>query len=207
MIFKTFTDVSDKYDQRIGELTAALDKTLNDLQDLQEAREKVLRDVMTEGDVSAIEGQIESTQRTIQQLTERIRYAEEYKHGQLSEMLQDLEQRRQKAVTKKEAEYQEEINELNRLKIEFLTVAARIGKLANDINAINKQANECRIEAGKEPYKYWPFLNSMTLNASPAVKGFDAAAWETLAVPEWLVKAALLENRLPGWAEEVVSNE
>lgn len=206
MIFKTFTDARDKYDERIGELTAALDKAQDDLQDLQEAREEILRDVMTDGDVSTIESQIEAVRKTIQQLTERIEYAEEHKRGHLFEMLQDLEQHRQKAVSQKEEEYSEAIHELNRRKVEFLTAAARIGELAGDINALNQQANTCRVDAGQDPYKHWPFQNTMTLNASPAVKGFDAAAWETLAVPEWLVKAALLENLLPAWAQEVEDN-
>ncbi|RPK16429.1 hypothetical protein [Paenibacillus xylanexedens] len=203
--FKKFEDARSQYEARITELNTTLEAAHNELEGLQVTREDILRDIMADGDVTALEARIEATEKLIKQTTERINYAEEYKRQQLSAMLPDLEKERQKAILQKEEEYNQAIRDLNRQKMEFLNSAARIGGLANEIDKINEQSNKYRLNAGEEKLKHWPFQSTMTLNASPAMKGFDVASWETLAIPEWLVRPALQDNVLPRWNKEVLA--
>lgn len=101
-----------------------------------------------------------------------------------------------KQAAKKVGEYEDAINTLNTLKISYLQHMKKIGSLASDVDSIHSIENELRREAGVDELTYRPFTDRMKLNANPAYNGFQAAAEESLAIPEWLARAAL-ENRIP----------
>lgn len=201
--FKMFDLERSKYQSRIAELNEELTLARCELQELRQAREAVLMEVMIDGDVSTLDSRIELSRTRVAVLEERIRFAGETMKDTLTGLLQGVEEQRQRAVAKKEQEYRDAIHDLNRKKLEYLADAAHIGELANEVNEINYAANECRQAAGEQPQHFWPFESQLTLTAHPHFTGFDDASWKTLAIPDWLVRAAIHEMKLPSWREDL----
>lgn len=200
--FKNFEAEEAKYDNRIKELFNELEMACDELETLQDERTAILRNIQGDGNVTALDSRITALTAKVESLKERVGYAKECKLQQLRELLEGVETTRQQAIRKTEKAYEQAIKELNRKKLAFLADAVHIGELVREINDINARSNECRSTAGMDQLRHWPFENRMTLNASPAQIGFDAAAEKTLAIPEWLVQKALLDE-LPSWAKEV----
>ncbi|WJH34277.1 hypothetical protein N6H14_31095 [Paenibacillus sp. CC-CFT747] len=198
-----FESVKSKYEARIEDLSTELTLAEDELRELRQEREAILKQVLKNGDVSKIESRIEVVRKRVAQLKDRIQYAESGMLEQLAGILDDVEDQRQCAVAKKQDEYKEAICELNRKKLLYLADAARIGQLVTEINEINAHANECRCLAGKAAHLHWPFESQLTLTAHPSLTGFDDASFKTLAIPEWLVRSALYEMKLPSWKEDL----